>query len=383
MYEGAETQVASIRITRTGDVSGASMVAFTTTDGSATGGAACGGMVDYIDADQDVSFIANQTVAVVNVSLCGDQPRTDLDETVMLAITGANVGTPNTATLKIIDTAHQFVFSGPIAIDNNPPTIVPEGVTPYPAPIVVAGQPNIIGSMRVTLFNYSHTMPDNVDVLLVGPLGQKFILMSKAGGLNPIDPLAPVTLSLTDVGGVVLPDNGPLTGGNREPTSWVPGVANFPGSAPLGPYNEPGSAVGGTGTQTFNGNFGGTNPNGTWNLFVRQLGGGTGLIANGWGLEFISPTAAGASISGRVLTADGRPIRNATLTVTGNSLTTPLRATTGSFGYYSFDGLTVGETYVITVTSKRFTFQVPSRVISLVDNIADADFIAADPATQQ
>jgi hypothetical protein len=53
-------------------------------------------------------------------------------------------------------------------------------------------------------------------------------------------------------------------------------------------------------------------------------------------------------------------------------------ATTGSFGYYSFDGLQTGETYVVTVASKRFTFQVPSRVISLIDNVADADFIA-DP----
>ena len=64
--------------------------------------------------------------------------------------------------------------------------------------------------------------------------------------------------------------------------------------------------------------------------------------------------------------------------ITGNSLVQPIIATTGSFGYYTFDGLRAGETYVITVNSKRYTFSMPSRVISLVDNVVDADFIA-DP----
>lgn len=35
-----------------------------------------------------------------------------------------------------------------------------------------------------------------------------------------------------------------------------------------------------------------------------------------------------------------------------------------------------GETYVLTVNSKSFTFQVPSRVINLNDNVTDADFTA-------
>jgi hypothetical protein len=40
------------------------------------------------------------------------------------------------------------------------------------------------------------------------------------------------------------------------------------------------------------------------------------------------------------------------------------------------DGLRTGETYVVTVNSQRFTFSAPSRVISLIDNVADADFVA-------
>jgi hypothetical protein len=53
--------------------------------------------------------------------------------------------------------------------------------------------------------------------------------------------------------------------------------------------------------------------------------------------------------------------------------------TTGSFGWFAFDGLPTGETYVVTVNSRRFTFSTPSRVITLVDNLADVDFVA-DPA---
>jgi uncharacterized delta-60 repeat protein len=87
-------------------------------------------------------------------------------------------------------------------------------------------------------------------------------------------------------------------------------------------------------------------------------------------------TAAQLSISGRVRTADGRGIRNARVTISGNSLSQPLTVTSGSFGYYSFEGLRAGETYVVTVTSRRYTFTAPSRVLTLVDNLYDVDFTA-------
>ena len=77
-------------------------------------------------------------------------------------------------------------------------------------------------------------------------------------------------------------------------------------------------------------------------------------------------------------TAEGRGIANARVVVTGNSLAQPIVTITRRGGAYSFDDLQAGETYVITVGSRRFTFQSPSRVISLVDNVTDADF-TADP----
>jgi len=253
---------------------------------------------------------------------------------------------------------------------------------PYPSLINVTGGPLQIGSLRVTLYDLYHEVPDNLDVLLVGPLGQKFVLMGDAGDSLRIDPSAPVTLMFIDSAGQVLPNSAMLTSGMFEPTTWESPVTDFPAPAPPGPYNEPGSAIGGTGPQTLNGTFGFSNSNGVWSLYVRDDGGVftpesiNGCISGGWSLEFLPLTASGVTMAGRVTTADGRGIRNAQVVVTGDGLSEARTATTGSFGYFSFDGLTAGQTYVVTVNSQRYTFSVPSRVISLVDNLANVDFVA-------
>lgn len=379
-YIEDESQTANITITRTGDTSGSTTVSFSTSNGTATGGAACTAGVDYITVTSlPVTFTAGQTTRTVQVVICSDSPLTEPNQTVNLTLTGANVGTPSTAVLTINDTASQF--RNPASIDINLGT----AASPYPSRITVTGGPVQIAGMRVTLYDFSHSFPDNVDVLLVGPTGQKFIIMADVGNAQPIDPNNTVTLSLVDSAGQILPDSGMLTTGNFEPTSCEANQTSFPAPAPTAPYNQPGCAVGGTGLQTFAGNFGFTNANGNWDLFVRDDNNAftsviVGSFAGGWGLEFFSTTAANASISGRVLTADGRAIRNAKVVLTGNSLMEPRIVTTGSFGYYSLEDLLVGETYVLTVNSKRFTFQAPSRVVSLVDNVTDLDFVAEVPS---
>lgn len=92
----------------------------------------------------------------------------------------------------------------------------------------------------------------------------------------------------------------------------------------------------------------------------------------------LSPTSATASISGRVTTANGRGIPNVYVTISGGELTEPRSMTTGSFGYYTFDDLPTGGAYVVSVGTKRYTFSNSSRLITLLENLTDADF-AADP----
>lgn len=85
-------------------------------------------------------------------------------------------------------------------------------------------------------------------------------------------------------------------------------------------------------------------------------------------------TAAAVSVGGRVTTSNGRGIRNVRITLSdsGGNVRT---AITSSFGYYSFEDIPAGETYIITANAKRFTFSQPSRVLSVVDNAVDVDFI--------
>jgi uncharacterized delta-60 repeat protein len=89
--------------------------------------------------------------------------------------------------------------------------------------------------------------------------------------------------------------------------------------------------------------------------------------------------ANNAVISGRVTTPFGSGIRNEAIVLTGGGLTAPRFARTSSFGYYTFDNLTLGETYTVRIVSKRYTYASPARVVSLSANVGDADFVADAP----
>lgn len=84
-------------------------------------------------------------------------------------------------------------------------------------------------------------------------------------------------------------------------------------------------------------------------------------------------SAASVTVSGRVLTAEGRPIKGARLTLTDANGETRL-AVSSSFGYYTFENIAAGETYVVGVHSKRYSFA--PRAVSVNDALADLDFIA-------
>ena len=93
--------------------------------------------------------------------------------------------------------------------------------------------------------------------------------------------------------------------------------------------------------------------------------------------QILSPTAAGVSVGGRVTTANGRGISNATVTMTDASGTVRT-ARTSAFGYYRFDDVTAGATYVFTVGSKRFHFGQSAQARSVLEETDDINFVAAD-----
>lgn len=110
----------------------------------------------------------------------------------------------------------------------------------------------------------------------------------------------------------------------------------------------------------------------------KSIGGSFTLYSGFWTPDDFSPTAANVVVGGRIKTADETGIRNVRVTILFPSGET--RATlSASFGYYRFTGIPAGETYIITVAAKRYTFSQPSQVRQILDETQDIDFIAGSP----
>jgi subtilisin-like proprotein convertase family protein len=173
-------------------------------------------------------------------------------------------------------------FSNAAAITINDRTTSPLAATPYPSPITVSGLPGTIAHMSVTLNQFRHTFPDDVDVLLAGPAGQNAIVMSDVGGSANVDS---ATLTLDDSAAGPLPDGTVLSTGTFQPTNFEADV--FAAGAPV--------PLGGSALSVFTG----TVPNGTWNLWVSDDASiDAGYLIGGWSLDISAPTAVGvASLS--------------------------------------------------------------------------------------
>lgn len=109
----------------------------------------------------------------------------------------------------------------------------------------------------------------------------------------------------------------------------------------------------------------------------RSYGPSLSLHGGFWQPTAFSPTSAEVSISGQITTAEGRGIKGVVVVLAeGNgSLRTSL---SGPFGYYSFDGVIAGQTVVVTVQAKRYSFIQPTTIINLVENINEVNFAASN-----
>lgn len=84
-------------------------------------------------------------------------------------------------------------------------------------------------------------------------------------------------------------------------------------------------------------------------------------------------TAANVSVSGRILTADGSGLTNASVIMTdtfGETRTTH----TSSFGYYRFEDVPAGQAYVFEIRSKRYQFA--PQVVTLIEDLRELNFTA-------
>ena len=81
------------------------------------------------------------------------------------------------------------------------------------------------------------------------------------------------------------------------------------------------------------------------------------------------------SVSGRVTTPDGRGLRNVVVALT-DSQGVRRMATTSSFGLYSFDNVTAGDTYIISAASKRYRFTPVMMAVN--GNLTGVDFVGLE-----
>jgi uncharacterized repeat protein (TIGR01451 family) len=160
----------------------------------------------------------------------------------------------------------------------NPPYPMESGpAKPYPSAITVSNFVGLLGKVSVTLSNFSHTYPSDVNVLLVAPGGANALIMSHAGN----QPVVGLNLTFDDAAPEPLPAAGTLASGVWQPTAYSPAplLGGFPSSAPAGPYPTVLSALNAV------------NANGTWSLYVfDDSAGDSGSISNGWSLALTTIT---------------------------------------------------------------------------------------------
>ena len=158
--------------------------------------------------------------------------------------------------------------------------------TLYPSPIIVSGLTGTVTSVTATLRGYTHSWPDDIDVLLVGPAGQKVMLMSDCGGGNARNG---VMLTFDSSAASSVPDSAAVPTGIYKPTNIDTTSDNFPAPAPASPFS------------TSLTNFNNTNPNGNWSLYVQDDGAmDSGSITQGWVLSITTSnltTSTGAGNS--------------------------------------------------------------------------------------
>lgn len=263
---------------------------------------------------------------------------------------------------------------------------IPDGGSPTPtcgAPLnitfAVSGINSPIGSVSVNFtMNPTHTWVGDLKVSLIAPNTTTHLLFSRVGATT-----ATGFGDDANLGGTYTFNN--TATGNIWTAAASDNNANFiipPGGYRTKAAGPAGNTSPGPPFTSLSGTFASLPAaarNGTWTLrfedcSVQDIG-----TVSAAGLTLLGTTAADVAVSGRVTTADGAGIRHASISVTGGNLAEPVNALSGAFGYYRFEGLEAGQTYILTIKSKRYVFSQPVIVVTTKDGLSEVNFVA-DPS---
>jgi len=185
--------------------------------------------------------------------------------------------------------------------------------TLYPSTLNVSGLTGVVTRVTATLRGYSHSWPDDVDVLLVGPDGQKVLLMSDCGGGGEVNDL---TLTFDDGALSPLLNTSASATGSYKPTNFDTVSDNFPSPAPGAPFGSTMSL------------FNGRNPNGNWSLYVQDDGSlDSGSITQGWILSITASNLVCASSAGNVADLGVAQTFNPVTAAVGSNVTVSINLT--------------------------------------------------------
>jgi Ca2+-binding RTX toxin-like protein len=184
---------------------------------------------------------------------------------------------------------------------------------PYPSTMSVGGLNSPVQDVNATLTSLEHECFPDLDILLEGPGGQNTLLLSDSGGCASAN--GPTRGASTDVATITLDDEAASTypcesspSGIFKPTDDACLIERTVGDN----FSEPGPGFGAFPASLAV--FDGTNPNGTWNLYVvdqfssgRGINGPvfTGSIAS-WSLTITSPDDAAPAAAAPPRTCFGK-----------------------------------------------------------------------------
>jgi subtilisin-like proprotein convertase family protein len=292
-----------------------------------------------------------------------------------------NLGTI-TYTFRLGTTAtgtHTFSNNTAVAIPAPPSTGAGTGApgNPYPSSINVSGVTGTVTRVAVRLKGLSHTFPSDVDMLLVGPGGQKMVILSDAiGGTDWVN----TTYLLDDTATALVPSSGTPVSGTFRPTNYGTGDA-FPAPAPAQPYQNPATA----GAATFASVFGGQQANGIWSLYiVDDVGTDVGNLAGGWDLVITTEDPV-CCLSACTINVPDDITQPNDAGACGAIVNYPAATVEGSCGVLSYSHpsgsfFPVGTT-TVTVTATRADNSTTTETfdITVVDNAAPSVSVSASP----
>ena len=138
-----------------------------------------------------------------------------------------------------------------------------------------------------------------------------------------------------------------------------------------GTYTLEQSVIAGGGGTSSGGTFSITGTTGQSAAGASSTGGTFNVKGGFWTPGPFAPTAAGVSISGRVVDIDGSPLANISIRLSNGSEMIRF-AQTDQLGEFHIDDVEVGRTYLVFAKGRRFTFT--AQVVSVQDEISGLVF---------